>query len=250
MDNALDFSRRADLEEEMDGPCPYEDLRTCLRDLAVVNRITRAHRPILLWLDGVADRFAASHPTSDDPDVGRPLRIVDVGCGYGDMLRRIEEWAGAREVAAELVGVDVNANSVRAARDATPPGSAITYIHGDVYSCAEAVEADVFTVSGVMHHLAEAEIVRLIAWMEQSSRVGWFVVDLHRKPVPYRVFDMMMRGPWWHRFIRPDGLRSLRRSFLAEDWVRMCAAAGLGAADVEIREHRPARLCVGRMKIV
>jgi hypothetical protein len=98
------------------------------------------------------------------------------------------------------------------------------------------------------HHLTEAEIVRLIARMEQASRVGWFIVDLHRKPVPYRVFDVAMRGPWWHRFIRPDGLRSLRRSFLAEDWVRMCAAAGLGAEDVEICEHKPARLCVARLK--
>jgi hypothetical protein len=57
-----------------------------------------------------------------------------------------------------------------------------------------------------------------------------------------------MRGPWWHRFIRPDGLRSIRRSFLAEDWMRICAAAGLSAGDIEIREHRPARICVSRVK--
>jgi SAM-dependent methyltransferase len=177
-----------------------------------------------------------------------PLKIVDYGCGYGDMLRRIERWSRRCGVAVELVGVDVNANSVRAAREAAPADSAIMYINGDVYSCAEVAEADVFTVSGMTHHLTEAEIVRLIARMEQASRVGWFIVDLHRKPVPYRVFDVAMRGPWWHRFIRPDGLRSLRRSFLAEDWVRMCAAAGLGAEDVEICEHKPARLCVARLK--
>jgi hypothetical protein len=96
--------------------------------------------------------------------------------------------------------------------------------------------------------MLETEIVHLLSWMERTARVGWFVADLHRKPVPYRVFDVTMRGPWWHRFIRPDGLRSLRRSFLEEDWVRMCAAAGLGADDMEIFEHRPARLCVGRLK--
>jgi hypothetical protein len=58
----------------------------------------------------------------------------------------------------------------------------------------------------------------------------------------------MMRGPWWHRFIRPDGLRSIRRSFLSEDWQRMCLAAGLNLRDVQIEERRPARLCVGRIK--
>ena len=79
MSEQLDFSRRAELDEEIDGPCSYEDLRDCLRDLAVVNRLTMAHRPVMNWLD----RLPAPHPA-------RPLKIVDVGCGYGDMLRRID----------------------------------------------------------------------------------------------------------------------------------------------------------------
>jgi SAM-dependent methyltransferase len=236
MAEVLNFSHRANLEEEMDGACPYEELRTCLRHLAIVNRITRAHRPVLLWLNDIAER----HKT--------PLKIVDIGAGYGDMLRRIERWAQTRNVAVNLVGVDINANASRSAREATPAGSRILWVNGDVYDNAATADADIFTVSGVAHHLCEPEIVRLIAWMERTARVGWLIVDLHRKPVPYRIFDVTMRGPWWHRFIRTDGLRSIRRSFLAEDWMRMCVAAGLCAGDVEIREHRPARLCVVRTK--
>ena len=222
----------------MDGPCSYEELRQCLRDLAVVNWMTMAHRPVMEWLEQVAD--------SQTHDL--PLRIVDVGCGYGDMLRRIERWAGRRGVAVKLIGVDVNANAVRAAREATQPESRIEWIVGDVTSCAETAEADLVTTSGVLHHLPEAEIVCMLAWMERTARVGWFIADLHRKPVPYKVFSVIMRGPWWQRFIRPDGLRSIRRSFLAEDWRRMCAAAGLDIRTVEIAEHRPGRLCLGRMK--
>jgi 2-polyprenyl-3-methyl-5-hydroxy-6-metoxy-1,4-benzoquinol methylase len=239
MAEQIDFSQRANIEEEMDGPCSYEELRQCLRDLALVNRMTRAHGPIMEWLERLAQ-------TRRMPD--RPLHIVDVGCGYGDMLRRIERWAGRRGVAVKLIGVDVNANAVRAAREATQPESGIEWIVGDVTSCAETAEADLVTMSGVLHHLPEAEIVRMLAWMESTARVGWLIVDLHRKPVPYKVFSVIMRGPWWQRFIRPDGLRSIRRSFLAEDWRRMCVAAGLDMHAVEIAEHRPARLCVRRMK--
>jgi len=242
MAETIDFSRRAILEEEMDGPCSYENLRGCLRHLAIVNRITRAHRPILRWLNQVAEARRRTSPRA------APLKIVDVGCGYGDMLRRIERWARRRGVAVELVGIDVNAHSVRAAHEATSATSDIQWVDGDVYCRPETAEADVFTLSGVTHHLSEPEIVRLLARMERASRVGWFIADLHRKPVPYRVFNLFMRGPWWHPYIHPDGLASIRRSFLAEDWVRMCAAAGLDAGAVEIREHRPARLCVERMK--
>lgn len=243
-----DLSQRAELAECMDGPCSYEELRACLRHLAWVNRLTRAHRPVMKWVERVANSIQSQHPASENPVGHPPLKIVDVGCGYGDMLRRIERWASRRGIAVELVGLDVNANAIRAAREASPATSRIKWIHGDVSACAEAAGADLVTATGMMHHLTEAEIVRLLAWMEQTARVGWFIVDLHRKPVPYRVFGALMRGGWWHPFIRPDGLASIRRSFLAEDWQRMCSATGVNAAAIAIREHRPARLCVERMK--
>jgi 2-polyprenyl-3-methyl-5-hydroxy-6-metoxy-1,4-benzoquinol methylase len=236
----LDFSRRAELEEQMEGPCSYEDLRDCLRDLSWVNRLTLAYRPTMEWLERAADAHLSTSSA--------PLRVVDVGCGYGDMLRRIERWAARREFAVELTGVDLNANAVRAAREATPAGSGIAWLAGDAYSCAKTAQADVVIASLVMHHLAEREVVRFLDWAESTAKVGWFINDLHRQAIPYYVFSVAMRGPWWHRFIRPDGMASIRRSFLREDWERICAAAGLGAAEVEIREYRPARLCVGRLR--
>src|ERR1017187_6958731 len=151
MAEQIDFSQRANIEEEMDGPCSYEELRQCLRDLALVNRMTRAHGPIMEWLERLAQ-------TRRMPD--RPLHIVDVGCGYGDMLRRIERWAGRRGVAVKLIGVDVNANAIRAAREATPASSRIVWINGDVYAGAAGGDLDVVTVSGVLHHLAEPEFIR------------------------------------------------------------------------------------------
>jgi SAM-dependent methyltransferase len=235
----LDFSRRAELEEHMEGPCSYEDLRDCLCDLSWVNRLTLAHRPIMEWLQ----RAANTHLSRSSA----PLRIVDVGCGYGDMLRQIEGWAARRDLAVDLIGVDLNANAVRAAHEATRAGSGIAWLAGDAYSCPEAAQADVVLASLVTHHLTEQEIVRFIAWADRTAKVGWFISDLHRQAVPYHVFSMAMRGPWWHRFIRPDGLTSIRRSFLRKDWERMCAAADLSAEHVEIHEYRPARLCVGHL---
>jgi 2-polyprenyl-3-methyl-5-hydroxy-6-metoxy-1,4-benzoquinol methylase len=232
----LDFSRRAQLEEQMEGPCSYDDLRDCLRDLSWVNRLTLAHRPIMEWLQRAANAHPSRSPT--------PLRIVDVGCGYGYLRRQIERWAVKRGLAIELIGVDLNANAVRAAREATPADSKIAWLAGDAYWCAEAARADIVLASLVMHHLTEDEIVRFIAWAEPTARLGWFISDPHRQAKPYHVFSVAMRGPWWHRFIRPDGMASIRRSFLHEDWERMCAAAGLSAEQVEISEHRPARLCV------
>jgi SAM-dependent methyltransferase len=224
----------------MDGPCNYEELRGCLRDIARVNRLTMAYRPTMQWLEELAGGASISGP----------LRIVDVGCGYGDMLRRIERLAARRGLAVELIGVDLNPDAVRAAREATATGSRIKWIVGDVYSCAAASDTDVVISSLLTHHLAEAEIVRFLRWMERTARRGWFVNDLHRQAVPYHVFRAVAAVAGWHRFVRNDGPVSILRSFVPADWRRMCAEAGLDLATVAITEHRPARLCVGRVKIV
>jgi cyclopropane fatty-acyl-phospholipid synthase-like methyltransferase len=158
------------------------------------------------------------------------------------MLRRIEGWAAQRKLAVELIGVDINASGLPAARDATHRSSAIQWVLGDATSCAETSNAHVIIASGMTHHLGEEELVQLLKWMERTARVGWCVCDLHRKPIPHRILNLTMRGPWWHRLIHPDGLRSIRKSFLADDWVGICAHAGITAA--RIREYRPARLCV------
>lgn len=238
MSEALDFSRRAQLEELMDGPCSYEELRRCLEHLAIVNRLTLAHRHTIRWLD----RIPQLQKTE------RAVRLVDIGCGYGDMLRRIEQWAANRGIPVELIGVDINPNALRAAREATPATSCIRWVLGDAPTSPEAQDVDLVTSCGVFHHLDQDEIVRLLAWMDSTARIGWYITDLHRKPVPYHVFGLLMRGPWWQPFIRRDGLSSIRRSFLAEDWQRMCARAGIDLAEVRIEERRPARLCAGRIK--
>src|SRR5215472_9159520 len=108
---AIDFSRRtrpAELPEWMDQPSSREEMRACLRDLARVNRWMLAYRPTLEWLDGLSLR-----------DVAGPVRILDVGCGYGDTLRRVEQWAVKRGVAVELTGIDLNPDCVAIAAEAS-----------------------------------------------------------------------------------------------------------------------------------
>jgi hypothetical protein len=58
----------------------------------------------------------------------------------------------------------------------------------------------------------------------------------------------MARFTTWHPFVKNDGAVSILRSFVVEDWQRLCAAAGLAPSSVSIKELRPARLCVGRVK--
>ena len=234
----VDLTKRAlphELPELMDQPCSFDELLGCLRDIARVNSLTFAHRPTLSWLSAL-------------PRQREPLHIVDVGCGYGDSLRKIHRWAAGRGTVVSLTGIDLNGDAIRAATDATPSGMGIRWIHADAFSYQPSEGIDIVLSSLLTHHLEETEIVRFLIWMEAAARLGWFVNDLHRTSFPYRAFGWLTRLIPFHPFVRHDGAVSIRRSFRIDDWERMCVAAGLSPAHVSIREHRPARLCVGRTK--
>ncbi len=230
------FAQRAQLSELMDEPASYEEFRDCLRDLERVNRTVLSYRPTLRWLR----QFAVPRPV--------PLHIVDVGTGGGDMLRRIETWARCRNLDVHLTGIDMNPHATRAAREFAPASSRIAWVTSDAFSFHPARPVDIVISSLFTHHLADAEIVRFLQWMEQTARRGWFINDLSRGRLSYYGFRLLARLMRWHRFVQHDGPVSIQRSFRPEDWRRLIAAAQLGPQTVHVQPAWPGRLCLARVK--
>jgi len=236
---SLDFALRADTPELMDTEaCGYESYRDCLRDLAAVNRLTLAYGPTLRFLERL--RRERRLPA------GRPLTILDVGSGYGDMLRRIDLWARRRGVAAELTGVDLNPRAARAAAEATPAERPIRWLTADAFACDAPV--DVIVSSLFAHHLDDETLSRFLAHMEARATIGWYVNDLHRLALPYYGFRVLAAVMGWHRFVRHDGPVSISRAFRPQEWRRHCGEARLPLGEVEITRQFPFRLCVARVR--
>jgi SAM-dependent methyltransferase len=238
---ALDFTRRSTLSELMDSDeTDYATFRACLVDLAKVNRLTLAYRPTM--------RFLASLARSGRLPRDRAVAIVDVGSGFGDMLRKIDRWAERRGFSVDLTGVDLNPWSARAAAEATAPARPIRYVTTNIFDYRPPAPIDIVVSSLLTHHLDDASLVRFVAWMEANAAIGWFVNDLHRHPLPYHVFRAASRLLRYHHFVQHDGPISIARAFVPSDWRHVLAAAGLASGAAKVRWRFPFRLCVARVR--
>jgi len=233
------FAERSHETELMDTETvSFEDYRACLKDLATVNALTLTHGPILTWLDRATRGLTP----------GERVTVLDVGYGYGDLLRKIHAWSRRKGRTIDLVGVDLNPMSEPIARAATPPGVSIDYRTGNVFDYKPERPIDFVISSQTTHHMVNEELATFIRWMEQVAARGWYIADLHRHPVPFHAFGALARVAGWHRFVQHDGPVSIARSFRKEDWEKILHAAGLAPGAAQIRWHLPFRLCVSRLK--
>ena len=216
-------------DELMDDPAlDGATYRAVLADLAQVNRWTMAYRPTLAFLG----RALADKPS---------FRLLDVGFGDGDMLRRIAHWAAVRGLAAELVGVDLNPRSAAVAEAATPPDVPIAYRTGDYADLADE-GWDCVISSLVAHHMTQDQLIAFLRFMDREAIRGWFVNDLHRHAFAYLGYPLLARLMRWHPIVRHDGQMSIARSYRACEWPPLLEEADITGA--RIHRYFPFRLCV------
>lgn len=236
-----DFSKRGTGPELMDTEAvTFEDFRACLEQLVQANRLFSPYRPTLTFLNRLH--------TGGHLNTGRPLSIVDIGSGYGDMLRRIDVWAQQRGIPVDLQGVDINPWSARAASEVTKAGRPIRWITQDLFDYKPDRGIDIVISSLFTHHLPDPLLVRFVAWMEETARIGWFVNDLQRHPLPYYSLKAGFRLTRRHRFVQHDGPVSVANAFKRDDWLHTLDAAGVPRHAAKVQQWIPFRLCVARVK--
>lgn len=232
-----DFSRRSAVPEWLDTAAPTRAERTAyFESLAWFNRAMLGHQPVLRWLKAA---------TRGAPADG-PLTLLDVGCGYGDLLRAIRAWSARRGLPLRLIGVDVEADTIAIARDATAAGDGIDYLVADVFNLKPTVKIDFIVSSLVAHHLDDARLAAFLRWMDTVARRGWLIADLQRHPVPYHAIAIAGRLLRIHPMVIKDGRISVTRALSRGEWRDAIAAAGINADAVRLHwflfRHAVARL--------
>ncbi|MFB9836155.1 class I SAM-dependent methyltransferase [Actinoallomurus acaciae] len=157
-----------------------------------------------------------------------PLRIVDVGCGLGYVMRA---FAASAELGAdvELTGVDLNPVLIaEATRLAEAERLNCRFVRGDAFALTE--PATVYISGGVLHHFPAAELAGFFQAQDRPGTAAFVHYDIaatRLAPVGAWVFHRArMREPLG----RHDGVASARRAH--GDSVLLDAASRPGGMEV------------------
>jgi SAM-dependent methyltransferase len=196
-----------------------------LAGLRRVNLITGSAR--IMW-PAIAD-FATRAPR-------RPIRILDVACGAGDTLARLDRSAKYSGIDLELTGCDIQPLAVDYARDyAARCGVTASFFTFDAVRDPVPADYDVVLSSLFLHHLDEAAAVSFLRRAGDATRGLLLIQDLVRSRAGYLLAAAGIPLLLCNDVCRKDGPASVEGAFSLAEARALAARAGLDGVRVEPR---------------
>lgn len=205
----LNTKHRTNASEIMDDfAMEGEMLRDALDKIAKINQLLGGNT---ITLQGVQNLLPEE--LSDKEFV-----IVDVGCGNGDMLRKLADYAIDNQLKFKLIGIDANLFTINHARELSRDYSNINYQCEDIFdNHFKALHYDILLCTLTLHHFTDDEILKLMAVFYKNASLGIVINDLQRSAVSYRLFQGLCFVFRLNAMSREDGLVSILRGFKREE---------------------------------
>lgn len=222
---ALDTRQRQAELMDQPGLAETEHLRA-LAGLRRINTISRSSR--LLWpaLARLAERTTA-----------RPLRLLDLACGGGDVTVGLASLARTHRVELSVTGCDKSPVAIAQARRVAEESELphVEFEQRDVLREPLSGDFDVVTCSLFLHHLERDDAIRLLQRMSQAARRLVLVNDLRRSRLGYWTAWCACRFLTQSRVVRFDGPVSVAAAFTMTEALELAREAGLVGATISPR---------------
>lgn len=138
--------------------------------------------------------------------------LLDIGCGGGDLARRLALWSARDKLLLDVTGIDPDARAY-AYSSRSPHHASVRFRQaGSSDLVSEGRRFDVVISNHVIHHLQPADLAQLLTDSQALARGLSLHNDLRRNIAAYALFSLAAL-PFRGSFIRPDGLMSIRRSY-------------------------------------
>ena len=201
-----------------------EQLTDALDKIAKINQLLGGNT---LTLSGVKKLISKIPKT-------QMITIVDLGCGNGDMLRTLVDYAARNQLNFKLIGIDANPFTVNYAINSSIKYPNIEYLSEDIFETNfKNIKFDIALCTLTLHHFKDNEISRIVEILERNARLGIVVNDLHRSKIAYRLFQMIAVVFKLNEMSREDGLTSILRGFKKDELIDFSRKLRNSSAEIQ-----------------
>ena len=192
-------------EEELmdDLEASGEVISQTLKELETINK----------WLGG-------NHVTTNGLDqlIGEKpnykLVMADLGCGGGDILKLVAQWANKRGIDVELVGFDANPAIIEYAQENCKAYPNIRFEVCDIFSeTFKARQFDIILCTLFTHHFKDEQLINIFNQFKTQAKTGTVINDLHRHGVAEFLIKWLTRFFSKSEMVKNDAPLSVRRAF-------------------------------------
>jgi len=164
----------------------------------------------------------------------REFSVLDVGCGSGELLRYVAEFARGSGRTARLTGIDLNEISASITSSVSHNFPEISSVRGDAFKLPFADGEFDYAISSLFfHHLADDQIPLVLNEMSRVASRGIFVIDLHRHPMAYVLYKLFCVVFRISPLVRHDGSLSILRGFSPAELDDLLKASKLRLKKIE-----------------
>ncbi len=199
-----DLSERSVAPELMDD---FQEGPAKLRDVYNdINRVNRLLGGNAITIEGVV-KLMKKNPRSS-------YTIIDMGCGDGELLRKIADYCRAMKQAVRLIGIDVNAEVLQLAIQCSQGYREISFAQQDILEIApDDFMADIVINTLCMHHFNQAQLPIFLTKFVVLAQIGVVINDLHRSVWAYYLFKCFSLIFIRTNTAKIDGLISISKGF-------------------------------------
>jgi ubiquinone/menaquinone biosynthesis C-methylase UbiE len=155
-----------------------------------------------------------------------PITILDIATGAADVPRAILSWAEQARRDIRIVAVDLHPVTLDIARKQSSSfGDRLTFMQADALDLPFAAASfDYVITSMFLHHLDDADVVKVIAAADRIARRGVIIADLlrHRRALAWITLFTLFSNP----MVRHDARVSVRQAFSKDEVLHLRDQSG------------------------
>ena len=158
---------------------------------------------------------------------GKTIKIVDLGCGGGDVLRTLATKLSKKDISAELIGLDANPNILAYAASKSGDYSFIQYQQADILKLDFMVPScDLLICSHFLYHFTDQNLYTFLRRQQYQISDCFLFSELQRSQLAWFLFRIIARLAGFSAMTTTDGLLAIRRAFRKPELEQIFQNAG------------------------